>query len=138
MFGLTETISADRLSHMWGAGAHDPLVVAPPKRVLIDWDWAASGIWLIRTGCAVEPRDLLSPELVDDLKRWNDEGDEIYGSCSTRGAVAAWAAEFWSRAPGLAERVQDELGPDWEVLYNSSYEAGGWTWTWVRQPWACA
>lgn len=100
-----------------------------PRRVLIDWDYGAHGIWWVltrqelqargphgrpgSTAPAAQPaqampwRDRLSGALLDDLQRWND-------------ACANGAADrrLLERGRDLAIRVQDELGADgWEVLY---------------------
>jgi hypothetical protein len=107
--------------------------------VLIDWDWGASGVWFIGSPDALRAptpcfADLLSAALLSDLKEWNDAGGEIYGPRSTPSRVAETAPAFWARAHKLAKQVQGQLGPDWEVLYNSTHSSGGWAWTWVRQP----
>ena len=102
-----------------------------PRRVLITWDYGASGIWWVLTkeekeapapsgrwtgtpppGWHDRPRpwsDRLSTALLDDLQAWND----------------AWicdGADPWAlqeRGRELAARVQDELRTDgWEVLYQ--------------------
>jgi hypothetical protein len=105
--------------------------VAEPRRVLIDWDYGAHGIWWVLTkedkeapaspgrwsgtppsGWHDRPRpwsDRLSRELLDDLQAWND-------------AWAAGGAEpqaLQEQGRELATRVQEELGADgWEVLYQ--------------------
>jgi len=105
--------------------------VTGPRRVLITWDYGASGIWWVLTkeekeapapsgrwtgtpppGWHDRPRpwsDRLSTALLDDLQAWND----------------AWicdGADPWAlqeRGRELAARVQDELRTDgWEVLYQ--------------------
>ena len=71
--------------------------VTEPRRVLIDWDWGAHGIWWVLTKQEMEapaPRgrwsgtasqqkqerirawsDRLTSELLDDLQEWNDAWD---------------------------------------------------------------
>jgi hypothetical protein len=74
-----------------------------------------------------EPRpwsDELSDDLLDDLKRWNDECGEM----AVRGDETSLRDEF-ARARPLAERVQQQLGSEWEVLYTS-----GGAWHWVALP----
>ena len=100
-----------------------------PRRVLIDWDWGAHGIWWVLTKQEKEapappgrwsgsprsdrnrPRpwsDRLTTELLDDLQAWNDAWD----------VRDADAAALEQRGKDLATRVQAELGTDgWEVLY---------------------
>lgn len=104
--------------------------VAEPRRVLIDWDYAASGIWWVLTRGEMEapaargtwsgapptagaphPRpwgDLLPAELLDALRHWNDAWD-------TRDPDPDLLRR---QGRDLAVQVQEELGTDgWEVLY---------------------
>lgn len=122
-----------------------------PKRVLIDWDWEANGIWLISVRNEASapvpeiedvnsPRfvsdqplsNILSSDLVHDLHSWNDAADTLYGARAfpTHDDIEG----FWAMGRQLAERAQEELGPKWEVLYNPGPAPGAWAWTWVRQP----
>lgn len=104
------------------------------RQVLIDWDWDASGIWIV--GATEEaagptpggewradgaPRDrhrawrgLITDRLLDTLQAWNDDGDLVMG----RGAHEHTDEEritFWARGRELADEVQQQLGPDYEV-----------------------
>lgn len=103
-----------------------------PRRVMIDWDYGAHGIWWVLTRQEKEapartgywsgtprsdrdrPRpwsDRLSTALLDDLQDWNDAWE----------AKDADAAALEQRAKDLAGQVQEELGAHgWEVLYRSS------------------
>jgi hypothetical protein len=112
--------------------------VTEPRRVLVDWDWGASGIWRVSTredllaappagtwtGTPPAPAarlrawsDLLSDELLDDLQQWNDD----YGRAERRAILGSdQPAALMERGRLLAIRVQSELGTeDWEVLYRS-------------------
>ena len=105
-----------------------------PRRVLIDWDWGASGIWKVTTReelLAPSPpgrwtgvpqpvsadrhrawSDVLSAELLDDLQQWNDE----CGRAERHGGISDALRE---RGRLLAIRTQNELGTEgWEVLYQ--------------------
>jgi hypothetical protein len=106
--------------------------VTEPRRVLIDWDYGAHGIWWVLTkeekeaptprgghrtdtrppGWDERPRpwsDRLTSELLDDLQAWNDNWDN---EDADPGTLQVQGRE-------LAIRVQDELGTDgWEVLYK--------------------
>jgi hypothetical protein len=106
-------------------------------RVLVDWDWGAHGIWSIRSAAAPRPwAELLTEALLGDLQVWNDDADSLYGPRAARSTPGTGAqAAFWEEGRRLAERVQGELGPTWQVLYNCSASAGGWAWAWVRPPW---
>jgi hypothetical protein len=107
--------------------------VALSGRVLIDWDWGASGIWLIGHSDSSRPlSDILSVGLLDELKAWNDSADTATASGKRVPEDQGAIETFWGRAIGLAERVQNELGLDWEVLYNARDPI---CWTWVRPPW---
>ena len=93
----------------------------------------ASGIWLIPSGQnAWHPalEGVLSSGLHEDLKQWNDWGAQLFN-----GQVIEPDEEQAARCGGtklkLAVRVQDELGGEWEVLYQ---DRGAWTW--VRRRWA--
>lgn len=123
----------------------DTLAVPISGRVLIAWDWEADGIWWlpVRSGTGRSEsrtentirktrawRDLLSAELIDALKMWNDSADLLYGPKSDATGTEEAEAEFWESGRRLAERVQSELGPQWQVLYQ---EANG-AWTWVHAP----
>ena len=100
-----------------------------PRRVLIDADYTASGIWWCLTKEEMErpvapgrwmarkpeperPRpwsDRLTTDLLDDLKRWNDD-------CM---ADRPDRQLLEQRGRDLAVRVAGELGTDgWEVLYR--------------------
>lgn len=125
------------------------MVVAPAQRVLVDWDFAAHGIWTIlsaeelsapapagrwapREPGIERPRpwsDRLSTDLLDALQEWNDAGEAIIG----RGGSTAGPEldAFWTRAGELAERTQQELGPGYEVLCMTP----GGAWRWVA-PWS--
>jgi hypothetical protein len=105
------------------------------RQVLIDWDWGASGIWSVRGpdedvvlspgstwGPHVPPSDrhqawrgLLSDELIDELQAWNDHGDIVMGRNAHRRTEEERVA-FWARGRQLAERVQQQLGHDYEVI----------------------
>ena len=107
--------------------------MADPRRVLISWDYGASGIWWVLTREEKEfpatadrwsgtppPRQedrrgpwsgRLSSRLLYDLQAWND-------AWTVAGADIRALQE---RGRDLAIRVQDELGTDgWEVLYQMS------------------
>lgn len=98
------------------------------RRCLIAWDYEASGIWLIptrpATGCKPALRSLLSPELHEDLKRWNDWAVQLFN-----GRVMVpdeeHAARWRVMQHDLAVRAKDELGAEWDVLYE---DRGAWTW----------
>jgi len=123
------------MSHKSGNADEDQEVcdhdVTEPRRVLIDWDYGAHGIWWVLTrqekeapapggrwsGAAPPPgherirawSSRLTSELLDDLQEWNDSWD----------SAAADAGALQERGRDLAIRVQDELGTDgWEVLYK--------------------
>ncbi|MHB8246338.1 MAG: hypothetical protein ACYDGN_13490 [Acidimicrobiales bacterium] len=99
------------------------------RRVLIDWDHEATGIWRIAgQGGAVgrtESPSLLSPELLAALKSWNDHAAQAGTSGPAQMEVRLLGRE-------LAGRVQAELGDDWDVLYQTG---GAWAWSWVSAPW---
>jgi hypothetical protein len=105
--------------------------VTEPRRVLIDWDYGAHGIWRVLTrqekeapapggrwSGAAPPReqrrirawsDRLTSDLLDDLQEWNDAW----------GTADADTRALQERGRDLAIRAQDELGTDgWEVLYK--------------------
>lgn len=126
-------------------------------RALVDWDFAAHGIWLVlspdqlhapapadgtwsgspppRELAASEQRrvrpwsDKLSRELLEALQEWNSAGERLHRQQQDRVSADA-LVEFWAIAADLAGRVQRELGAEWEVLHGSPTGA----WTWVRPP----
>ena len=118
-----------------------------PRRVLIDWDFGAHGIWTILSPEALSapfppgkwapyepPRDrpqpwsdLLPSVLLEALDDWNGEGQVLGRRPATDREVQA----FRQRGAELARRVQQELGSAYQVLYVL---AGG-AWRWV-QPWS--
>jgi hypothetical protein len=127
--------------------------VSVPRRVLVDWDWGADGLWSVRsreerhaptpTGGKrerVRPlanrqrrpwSDLLSDELLDALQAWNDAcGERAWRPPEDRTAEDELLER---RKVVLAERVQEELGGDWEVLYTFH---GAWRWVQPPQSWA--
>ena len=118
---------------MTNSGPHADRYARPVsglRRVLIDWDYGAHGIWRVLSkeekegpaltgrwsgapppGGGPRPRpwsDRLSAGLLDDLRAWNDD-------CEDGGDVGV----LRQRGRDLAVRVQEELGMDgWEVLYQ--------------------
>jgi hypothetical protein len=122
-------------------------VVTSPRRVLIDWDFGAHGIWTVlspeersaprppgKLAPYEPPRDhsrpwsgLLSNTLLDALDGWNAEG-EVLGRKRTPGLELK---AFRQRGTELAQHVQQELGSGYQVLY---VVAGG-AWRWVL-PWS--
>ena len=117
-----------------------------PRRVLIDWDYGACGIWWVLTrqekeapapggpwtGAASPHQqqrvrawsDRLTSGLLDDLQVWNDAW----------GSADADTRALHERGRDLAVRVQDELGTEgWEVLYKMDghvqrvHPPGSWT-----------
>ena len=99
------------------------------RRCLINWDYGSSGIWLLPSEPnAYQPSLVLSPALREDLKRWNGWAERLFNGQviePDEEQVTRWEAMKLD----LAERAQDELGEEWEVLYQ---DAGAWTW--VRRP----
>ena len=100
-----------------------------PRRVLIDWDYGAHGIWWVLTKeekeappaqgrrVGIQPpgrldrarpwNERLTAGLLDDLQAWNSAWD----------ADNAEPRILQERGRELALRVQDELGTNgWEVL----------------------
>jgi hypothetical protein len=122
-----------------------------PRRVLIAFDYRADGIWLVSTKEETEAPyeewsrltrsqdgpashrpwgDLLSDQLLDDLKAWNDSWDFTIVQ-ENQEDVPDVVLE--ARGRELAIRVQNELGTGgWEVLYNTDgrvhrvYPPGSW------------
>jgi hypothetical protein len=109
------------------------------KRVLIDWDWGASGIWTVQEPddrCAprepgewrayVPPPDhdrhwawrgLLSHDLIDALQAWNHHGAEVWGVHAHKHTDDE-RAEFWGSGRTLAAQVQEQLGSGYDVVYR--------------------
>jgi hypothetical protein len=116
--------------------------VTEPRRVLIAFDYRADGIWWVATKEEIEAPyeehrrlnrehhrltghrpwgDLLSDQLLDDLKVWNDSWDFTIVR-ENEEEVPEEVLEERGRA--LAIRVQDELETDgWEVLYFQGGQA---------------
>jgi hypothetical protein len=112
--------------------------VTERHRVLIAFDYHADGIWWVSTkeekeaptyeewsrltralyGPTGPPAwgDLLSDQLLDDLKAWNDAHDHTIVQEDEEAAPGGVLEE---RGRELAIRVQTELGTEgWEVLYQ--------------------
>jgi hypothetical protein len=131
--------------------------MSEPRRVLVDWDYGADGIWWCRTSeertapprslpngsPGVPPRqgwkELLPEALLADLAQWNRECERADRSES---GDSPQRQERESRARVLAERVRESLGDDgqWEVLYKLGsevlrvYPPGRWSvWTWTEE-----
>jgi hypothetical protein len=127
--------------------------VSVPRRVVVDWDWGADGLWSVRsreerhapaaTGgqwvayrrqSTPVPRpwgEILSNELLDALQSWNDAcGERELRPPRHRTAEDELLEQ---RKVFLAGRVQQELGGDWEVLYTSH---GAWRWVRPPRSWA--
>jgi hypothetical protein len=116
--------------------------MSEPRRVIIEADYCAGGIWwadtkeeheaqyprwsyLTRAQRPGKPpvprpwRERLSEELLDDLKAWNQSWDQHEGFRTDARVRQAWEEQ----GQELAGRVQDQLGTDgWEVLYRMN----GW------------
>lgn len=104
------------------------------RRVLIDWDWGATGIWTVGVAeespgsvpagewrPAVGSRDrhrawrgLLSDHLIEALQAWNDDGDLFMGRRAHEHNHEDRIA-FWARGSELAAQVQEQLGSEYEV-----------------------
>ena len=126
--------------------------VTEPQRVLIGFDYLADGIRWVSTkgeqeaatyeqwsrltralyGPSGEPprRDLLSDQVLDDLRAWNDAHDHTLRRDDEE---ILPAEELEEQGRELAVRVQDELGTEgWEVLYHLGgrvyrvHPAGSW------------
>ena len=92
---------------------------------MIEWDWAAGGIWIVptpeemtapgpgaRLTAGGAPKDrhaawrgLLSDELIDALQAWNDYGEEVMGidghrslTCGACRVLGAWPGTRHPRA----------------------------------------
>lgn len=120
-------------------------------RILIDWDWAANGIWAIgssgTTAALFLPdlprpnpdgsprphkwRDRLSPDLRAALLEWNQQGEKLWGVDHAEHAELAAKQSWWAKAADLAHAVQEQLGPECQVLYVTS----GGSCRWVTPPW---
>lgn len=124
------------------------------RRVLIDHDFDASGIWLITSpgpdvrspyGAdgsrwsgskiggfkGVRPwSNLLSSSLLDELKCWNEQGCVLARSPSDNWPTGSGWDSFYQAARDLASRTQLELGAQSQVLW-----AEGGAWNYVRSPW---
>lgn len=129
-------------------------VATARKRVLIDWDWGAHGIWTILSGedlaapaptgvwrsyekpaSEAAPRpwsDQLSAELLEALQEWNDRGERVFDYTRTAEASEEERDAFRTKGEELAARTQRELGPHYEVLFVT---VGG-AWKWVDPPWS--
>lgn len=106
-----------------------------PRQVLIDWDWAATGIWSVSTPeersapappgrwmyDAPPPNDrhrawrgVLSDDLINRLQTWNDRGEDVMGSNAHQHTDQERVA-FWAQGRALATQAQEQLGPDYQV-----------------------
>jgi hypothetical protein len=113
--------------------------VTEPRRVIIEADYHAGGIWWANTKEEHEARHPrgsyltrtqqpgqppirmppLSQGLRGDLKAWNQSWDDNDGFWDDAQVRQAWEQQ----GRELANRVQDQLGTDnWEVLYRMN----GW------------
>lgn len=120
-------------AHVWMHRASGSTVLIVGRRVLIDWDWGATGIWMgvpdetpasVPAGegrPAVDSRDrhrawrgLLSDHLIDALQAWNDDGDLFMGRRAHEHTDEDRVA-FWARGRELAAQVQEQLGSEYEV-----------------------
>jgi hypothetical protein len=104
--------------------------VSEPRRVLIDADYGADGIWWVPSKEELEwhsqPPGYLgheqrrrwppSQQLRDDLKAWNHSWEASDGFCDSAQARRAWQ----EHGRELAIRAQYEFGTggEWEVFYK--------------------
>lgn len=63
-------------------------------------------------------RGLLSDDLIDALQAWNDRGEEVMGTHGHEHTNDE-RAEFWARGQELGVRAQQQLGPDYEVIWRT-------------------
>jgi hypothetical protein len=127
-----------------------------PRKTLIDWDWAANGVWYVgsngTTGALFMPdavvppaadgnprpnpwRDRFSPKLRAALSAFNLDGERLWGGARFDESGELDAKQAWyARAADLAMQTQRELGPEFEVLHVT--ERGAWQW--ASPPWAGA
>jgi hypothetical protein len=110
------------------------LSAVAPHRVLIDWDWAATGIWSVTSpeelSAPAPPRrwmngrprqdrhqawrGLLSDDLISALQAWNDHGEAVMGSTAHQHTQEE-RVKFWTQGRELAAQVQEQLGLNYEV-----------------------
>ena len=120
------------------------------ERALIDWDFAAEGIWLINSSSDAAPApseghrgqwsgapplgvhrhvqpwsDLLTTPLLARLQRWNDRGCSLARLPFDQKNLQS----FYRDARELADMTQLELGDGWRVLW-----AAEGAWHFVRFP----
>ncbi len=123
----------------------------PLRRALVDWDFAASGLWHIRSipvarsrtiggpetpdarrsspdSSGVSWNELLSKSLREDLRSWNDAGCSLARRIGVSNDDPPWTT-FYGEGRVLAHRVQRELGDEWLVLW-----AARGAWHFVRFP----
>lgn len=97
----------------------------------MDWDYAADGIWNVRLSGAGDGSgrwsELLSEGLLAALHVWNMAGEL---RDRQRARSEPLPDIFYVAARWLAERVQEELGSRWEVLWVGPEGA----WHWVDAP----
>lgn len=80
-----------------------------PHRVLFDWDYGYG----LPLRSQIDVVSLLSPALVDDLRAWLDVFETANPSRDNE-LPSSWMSE--GRA--LRERVSNELGPEFEVVWG--------------------
>jgi hypothetical protein len=94
-----------------------------PERLEVLWDYFAFPVW--GEDGASDPIEIeISPSLRGELKAWSDEWTAIcWGErgpdmpdapVPTREQYRRW----WRRGRALAERLQAEVGEDFEVVYG--------------------
>lgn len=80
----------------------------------------AGGTWGPAPAETARPRpwsDCLSSALLDPLQGWNDAGEVLLGRRESSQVTDPLIDAFYALAAELAERVQQELGSDYEVLH---------------------
>jgi hypothetical protein len=125
------------------------------RKILVDWDWAANGVWYIgsngTTGALFMPdnfmprdlngkavpmrpnpwRERFSPPLRAELLEFNLDGERLWGGRFDEHTDLDAKQAWYARAAELAIRIQDELGPEFEVFHVTP----GGAWRWASPPW---
>jgi hypothetical protein len=72
---------------------------------------------------------MVSPQLISALKAWNDLGVQIFDGRAPL-PIEEWVdCAYVKLASYLAAEIQNELGREWEVLYQDLPNS----WTWVQR-----
>jgi hypothetical protein len=98
------------------------------ERLEVKWDYFAFPVWSVADG-SCDPDIPISPALREQLQRWSDDhtdaawGEKGPDHPDTPAASPEHYREWLARGRKLTQRLQAELGDDFEVIFGETWRS---------------